>query len=138
MVARSKRLAMIAMAGPITAPAPNAHARQPRIDHSGKKQSGVASFYSMKEAGKPTASGAPLKPAALTAASRSLPLGTRAKVVNKDNGKAVTVTINDRGPYAKGRLVDVTPSAADRLGMKKQGVASVDVKPIAEPPVQPK
>ena len=138
MIARSKRLAVITLVGLIIAPALNAYARQPSIDRSGKKQTGLASFYSMKEAGKPTASGAPLKPAALTAASRSLPLGTRAKVVNKDNGKAVTVTINDRGPYANNRLVDVTPKAADRLGMKKQGLASVEVKPIAEPPVQPK
>ena len=75
-----------------------------------------------------------MKPDAMTAASRTLPMGTKAEVVNKDTGKAVTVTINDRGPYAQNRIVDVTPKAADALGMTKQGVARVEVKPLQEPP----
>ena len=108
------------------------------IDHSGRPQAGVASFYSRKEAGKPTASGAPLKPDELTAASRTLPLGTKAQVVNKGTGKAVTVTINDRGPYAQGRIVDVTPKAAEHLETTHNGVANVEVKPLSEPAPPPK
>ena len=107
------------------------------IDHSGKPQAGVASFYSPKESGKTTASGAPLQPEAMTAASRTLPLGTKAQVVNKENGRAVTVTINDRGPYVDGRVVDVTPKAAEKLGMTEQGLAGVEVKPLSEPPAKP-
>ena len=79
-----------------------------------------------------------MKPDELTAASRTLPLGTQAKVVNKDTGKAVVVTVNDRGPYAQNRVVDVTPKAAEALGMVKQGVANVEVQPLREPPPPPK
>ena len=108
-------------------------------DRSGRVQAGAASFYSRKEAGKPTASGAPLALAHMTAASPTLPLGSKAKVINTRNGQAAQVTITDRGPYAKGRVLDVTPKAAERLGIaKKDGTAPVKVKPIAgsAPPVR--
>ena len=103
-------------------------------DRSGRTQTGVASFYSAKEAGRPTASGEPLKVGELTAASRTLPLGTQARVTNTETGKSVVVRVNDRGPYADGRVVDVTPKAAEALGMKEAGVAPVQVKPLSEPP----
>ena len=94
----------------------------------------MASFYSRGEAGKPTASGTPLALDHMTAASPTLPLGSKARVVNTRTGQAAQVTITDRGPYAKGRVLDVTPKAAERLGIvKKQGIASVKVKPISEP-----
>ncbi len=109
-------------------PARNIHHR-----HSGEVQKGVASFYSPKAAGKPTASGRPLVLNHMTAASPTLPLGTKAKVVNTESGKSAHVTITDRGPYAKGRVIDVTPKAAEQLGMKKKGVAPVEVKPVSKP-----
>jgi len=69
----------------------------------------------------------------MTAASPSLPLGTKAKVTNARNGKSVQVTVTDRGPYAKNRILDVSPMAARRLGMKTKGVAPVTVKPVHLP-----
>ena len=78
-------------------------------------QAGIASIYST-ESGSGTASGAKLNPGALTAAHRSLPFGTKVKVTNKKNGNSVVVTINDRGPFVRGRVIDVTPAAARVLG----------------------
>lgn len=93
-------------------------------------QTGAASFYARELAGEPTASGEPLDPGEMTAAHRTLPLGARAKVTNHETGRSVTVEINDRGPYARNRIVDVTPKAADKLGMKEDGVATVSVQPL--------
>ena len=77
--------------------------------------SGIASVYST-ESGSGTASGEKLNPGALTAAHRSLPFGTKVRVTNKKNGRSVVVTINDRGPFIKGRIIDLTPAAAKVLG----------------------
>ena len=82
---------------------------------SAEDQAGIASIYST-ESGSGTASGAKLNPGALTAAHRSLPFGTKVKVTNKKNGNSVVVTINDRGPFVRGRVIDVTPAAARVLG----------------------
>ena len=82
---------------------------------SAADQSGVASVYST-ESGGGTASGEKLNPEALTAAHRTLPFGTKVKVINKSNGHSVVVTINDRGPFVSGRVIDVTPAAARVLG----------------------
>lgn len=69
------------------------------------------------------------------AASKTLPLGTEAKVTNLETGKSTTVTIQDRGPYVKGRIVDLSPATADKIGITpKAGVAKVEVEPIAVPP----
>ncbi len=97
-------------------------------------QTGVASYYAPNLAGKPTASGEPHEPNALTAASRSLPLGSTAKVTNTENGRSVTVEGNDRGPYPKNRILDVSPKAAEHLGFKDDGVAKVAVQPLKAPP----
>ena len=85
---------------------------------------GVASVYST-ESGSRTASGQKLNPQALTAAHRTLPFGTKVKVTNKHNGHSVVVTINDRGPFVRGRVIDVTPAAARVLGFS--GLAQVTV-----------
>jgi rare lipoprotein A len=85
---------------------------------------GVASVYSTESGGK-TASGQKLNPQALTAAHRTLPFGTKVKVTNKHNGHSVVVTINDRGPFVRGRVIDVTPAAARVLGFS--GLAQVTV-----------
>ena len=85
-------------------------------------ESGVASVYSTKS-GSRTASGQPVTPSALTAAHRSLPFGTKVRVSNRNNGRSVIVTINDRGPFIRGRVIDVTPAAARELGFS--GLAPV-------------
>lgn len=97
-------------------------------------QTGVASYYAPELAGKTTASGEPHEPNALTAAHRSLPLGATAKVTNTENGRSVTVEVNDRGPYAKNRILDLSRKAAERLGFKHDGVAQVAVQPLTAPP----
>jgi rare lipoprotein A len=82
---------------------------------SAADQTGVASVYS-NESGSGTASGQKLNREAFTAAHRTLPFGTKVKVTNKGNGRSVIVTINDRGPFVRGRVIDVTPAAARVLG----------------------
>lgn len=96
-------------------------------------QSGVASYNGPEFAGKTTASGAPHRPEALTAASRTLPLGTVAKVTNQETFQSVAVEVNDRGPFAEGPILDVSKTAAARLGMTGDGVAPVTVEPLAQP-----
>jgi rare lipoprotein A len=86
---------------------------------------GLASFYSHQSAR--TASGENFNPAELTAAHRTLPFGTRVRVTNVATGQSVTVRINDRGPFIAGRVVDVSHSAAEALGMVNRGVAKVKV-----------
>ena len=83
---------------------------------SPKTQSGIASVYST-ESGSKVASGGRLNPGALTAAHRSLPFGTKVRVTNKRNGKSVVVTINDRGPFIRGRIIDLTPASARAIGL---------------------
>ena len=82
---------------------------------SAEGQGGIASIYST-ESGSGTASGQKLNPGALTAAHRTLPFGTKVKVTNKSNGREVVVTINDRGPFVRGRIIDLTPAGARALG----------------------
>lgn len=84
-------------------------------------KSGIASVYGY--AGGRTASGERAHPAGLTAAHRTLPFGTQVRVTNKRNGRSVVVRINDRGPFIRGRVIDVTPKAARELGFS--GLAPV-------------
>lgn len=93
-------------------------------------QSGMASYYGT-ESGSRTASGARFNPSAMTAAHRTLPFGTKVRVTNKRNGKSVVVTINDRGPFIRGRIIDLSTAAAGVIGMKSSGVAPVTVERIA-------
>lgn len=86
-------------------------------------QTGIASVYAY-HAG-PTASGQRANPHAFTAAHRTLPFGTRVRVTNERNGRSVVVRINDRGPYVRGRIIDLTPAAAHALGFS--GLAPVTV-----------
>ncbi len=82
----------------------------------------LASFYSH---GRQTASGEKFDPHDLTAAHRTLPFGTRVRVTSLATGRSVTVRVNDRGPYVRGRAIDVSSSAAKMLGITRQGVAKV-------------
>lgn len=86
---------------------------------------GNASFYGHHLDGRRTASGERYDPEALTAAHRTLPLGTKLKVVNPKNDRSVVVTVNDRGPHHGDRMLDVSSAAAEQLGMRKSGVTRV-------------
>lgn len=88
-------------------------------------QSGRASWYGPGFHGRRTASGETFNTNDLTAAHRTLPFGTRVRVVNKKTGKSVVVRINDRGPYAHGRVIDLSKASAQAIGIS--GVGSVDV-----------
>lgn len=103
------------------------------VDHSGRTVHGEASFYAKKFDGRKMANGRTYDPDSNVAASKTLPLGTTAKVVNLANGKTAKVKVEDRGPYARGRVLDVTPKVAGKLDMKHAGTAPVAVKPILVP-----
>lgn len=90
-------------------------------------QTGMASYYWQ---GQMTASGVRFNPNAMTAAHRTLPFGTKVRVTNKRNGKSVIVTINDRGPFIRGRIIDLSNAAAGVIGMRSSGVAPVTVERI--------
>jgi rare lipoprotein A len=93
-------------------------------------ETGKASYYGAGDGfnGKKTASGQTFNKNALTAAHKTLPFGTVVTVTNLSNGKSVSVTINDRGPYAKGRIIDLSEKAAAAIDMLNQGVAEVKLK----------
>lgn len=93
---------------------------------------GKASFYAKKFSGRRTAYGERVRPEALEGAHRTLPLNTLVEVTNLSNQRTVIVRINDRGPYAKGRVIDLTHAAAKTLGMISQGVASVSLRVIGK------
>lgn len=98
-------------------------------DESGQfEQFGIASWYGQWHHGRRTASGEPFDMFRLTAAHRSLPLGTMVRVTNLDNGRSVDVTINDRGPYVGDRVIDLSRQAARALGMEKAGIAPVMIE----------
>jgi rare lipoprotein A len=97
----------------------------PRQAEASSTQSGVASIYSYH--GGKTASGETSRPAGLTAAHRTLPFGTMVRVTNKRNGHSVVVRINDRGPFGRGRVIDVTPAAAGQLGFSGITPVSLDI-----------
>lgn len=99
----------------------------------GHPQSGVASWYGPGFHGQPTSSGTTYDQNLLTAAHQKLPLGTRARVTNLDNGKSVEVLVNDRGPFAKGRIIDLSYAAAREIDMIGPGTARVRVDVVARP-----
>lgn len=103
-----------------TAPAPEAE----------PGQRGDASYYHSSLAGRPTASGEAHDPGELVAAHRSLPFGTLVEVENLENGKTVRVRVNDRGPFAHRRIVDLSRSAAKQLGILQSGTAPVEVRVV--------
>ncbi|HSI52539.1 MAG: septal ring lytic transglycosylase RlpA family protein [Ramlibacter sp.] len=105
------------------------------LDHSGKTRTGKASIYAKKFDGRKMADGTPMRLEDDNAASKTLPLGTTARVTNLETGKSATVTIQDRGPYVAGRIVDLSPGTAREIGLThEQGVARVAVEPLSLPP----
>ena len=95
-------------------------------------QTGKASWYGNKFHGRKTSSGERYDMNMMTAAHKTLPIPSYAKVTNLANGKSVVVRINDRGPYGRGRIIDLSRAAAERLGMLRSGVAPVRVERIAD------
>ncbi len=96
----------------------------PAVSKDAFQQCGKASWYKL---GGTTASGERANPQGMTAAHRTLPFGTLVDVTNLSNGRTVTVRINDRGPFAKGRVIDVTLAAARELGFVGKGITRVHV-----------
>lgn len=98
---------------------------------SPQKHRGKASFYSKKATGARTSSGERIHHDSLTCAHRTYPFGTILKVTNLSNGKSVNVRVIDRGPFGKGRIIDLSYGAAKALGMLSQGVAMVEVERVS-------
>ena len=105
-------------------PAPTCESTQGHVER------GKASYYGRRHHGRKTASGEKFDMNELTAAHRKLPLGTKIKVTNLENGKVVTLTVNDRGPYVRGRLLDVSERAAHELGFPDDGTTQVSIETI--------
>ncbi|BDS08972.1 hypothetical protein NT6N_40120 [Oceaniferula spumae] len=100
-----------------------------------KTYQGKASWYQIKcNGGTHTASGIPLRDYAMTAAHKTLPMGTKVRVTNTTNNKSVIVKITDRGPYTKGRIIDVTKGAAEKLGFIHRGITACKVEVIEDQP----
>jgi len=93
--------------------------------------SGIASYYGVKFAGRRTASGETFDPAALTAAHRTLPFGSRVRVTSERTGKSVVVRINDRGPFHGNRVIDLSKEAARRIGLINQGHGPVEMELVS-------
>jgi rare lipoprotein A len=87
--------------------------------------SGQASYYAQKFAGRRTASGEAYSPGALTAAHRTAPFGSRVRVTHLGNGRSVIVRVNDRGPWTRGRVIDLSYAAAEKIGLHRSGTAQV-------------
>ena len=90
-------------------------------------ETGIASYYAVKYQSRKTASGEKLNNQAMTAAHKSLPFGTKVIVKNINNGKSVIVRINDRGPYVKGRIIDLTRTAFSKIEELDKGLAEVEI-----------
>jgi rare lipoprotein A len=112
---------LVASAHAVTRPAAHASAEQETKAHDAHEGSGIASVYSDHK----TASGEAMNPGALTAAHRTLPFGTEVTVINRHNGRSVVVRINDRGPFVRGRVIDLSPAAARAIGV--DGLAQVSL-----------
>ena len=150
-MARTSRLLQTCAALAVAAAAALAHAQPPlpkdppprpthppakghKLDLTGRAQVGKASIYANKFAGRKMADGTPMDPRDDNAASKTLPLGTKALVTNLETGRSAVVTIQDRGPYVDGRIVDLSPATARQIGLTlEEGLARVEVAPIAVP-----
>ena len=113
---------------------PASHRVRPAVDRTGRQRVGKASVYAAKFNGRRMADGTPMDPQGDSAASKTLPLGTVAKVTNLRTGQSAVVTVRDRGPHVAGRIVDLSPSSARQVGIDhRQGVAKVAVTPLSLP-----
>ncbi|MCP4747660.1 MAG: septal ring lytic transglycosylase RlpA family protein [Desulfobacteraceae bacterium] len=106
---------------------------QPLPNARGYSQKGIASWYGKKFHGRKTANGEVYNMYAMTAAHKTLPLGTFVEVKNLDNGSSVNVRINDRGPFVRGRIIDLSYAAAKRISIVGSGTAKVKIKALGAP-----
>jgi rare lipoprotein A (peptidoglycan hydrolase) len=113
------------------APLPARNYYTPSVQSYGTSRTEVASWYGPGFAGRRTSSGEAYNPEALTAASKTLPLGSHVRVTNPDTGRSVVVRINDRGPFVHGRSLDLSHGAARQIGLTGKGVGRVQVTPTA-------
>ena len=102
----------------------------PQEDLASYSESGKASYYAMKFQSRKTASGEKFDNYAMTAAHKSLPFGTKVIVSNINNGKTVMVRINDRGPFVKGRIIDLTRAAFAKIEDLNKGIAEVKIRVV--------
>jgi rare lipoprotein A len=116
----------------LLAPVGCAGSRPPRSDLEREVQVGFASYYGSRFHGARTASGERYDEKALTAAHRTLPFGTKVQVTNLANGRSVVVTITDRGPFTKGRVIDVSRRAARKLDFLRDGTTRVRLEVVDE------
>lgn len=133
---------------PESAVHPNAHAvynksyrvrgktYHPMRSAVGYSETGIASWYG-SESGNRTAMGTRFNPQGLTAAHKTLPLPTKVRVTNLRNGRSVNVVVNDRGPFRKGRIIDLSHGAAKKIGLDKQGLGKVRVEYLEAVAVNP-
>jgi len=131
----AKTVARVTIAVPPATPAEAANAApqaEPSAESLGYEQVGIASWYGGHHQGRLTASGERFDEAKLTAAHRSLPLDIKARITNLENGRSIEVTVNDRGPYVEGRVIDLSTRAARALGMQKDGLALVRIEVVAD------
>ncbi len=98
-----------------------------------RPQRGTASYYAQRFNGRQMANGRRFDARSNNAAHRTLPLGTTARVTNLENGRTAEVKVEDRGPYARNRVIDLSPKTAQDLGMREQGTAPVVVTPVQVP-----
>ncbi len=103
---------------------------QPKASKSFQKEVGKATYYANKYHGRKTASGERFDQTSYTAAHKTLPFGTKLRVTNVDNGESVIVRVNDRGPFKKGRVIDLSSSAFGRIAQLKTGVINVSIEEI--------
>lgn len=103
----------------------------------GATATGEASYYADKFIGRSTSSGERYDPRAMTAAHRTLPFGTKVRVTRLSDGRSVVVRINDRGPFVRGRIIDLSHAAAGRLGILQEGVATVQIEVVSGTSVTP-
>jgi rare lipoprotein A len=129
-------LGMSALAAPAVSKEPRhspaVRAQQEHGQHL-RPQRGRVSFYSARFHGRRMANGERFNRHSNAAASRTLPLGTQARVKNLENGRSAVVVIQDRGPRARSRVLDVSPQTATQLGIREQGTAMVEITPLAVP-----
>jgi rare lipoprotein A (peptidoglycan hydrolase) len=107
--------------------------KNPGKDAWKDEMEGIASWYGEEFNGRLTASGEVYDMYKMTAAHKTLPLGTVVKVINEDNGMSAQVTINDRGPYVRGRIIDLSKTAGRAIGMRDAGTARVRLEIVSWP-----
>lgn len=117
-------------AGQAGATAAASPAEQRRVRPSGRRQLGHASYYGPEFTGRRMANGRRFDPGSTSVAHKTLPFGTTVLVTNLENGRSAVATVEDRGPFIRGRIIDLSPRLAAHLGMLRQGVAPVEVMPV--------